>query len=163
MAAVIDNQIVGQLYQPLFRFALRLSGNSTDAEDFTQQTFYLAQQKGHQLRNPSKIKSWLFTTLYRLFLQKRRHENRFPKEELEQAGGRLPTVSSNHINQIDAKVVWDCMGELEMRYREPLLMFYLEDRSYKEIAETLAVPMGTVMSRLSRGKQLLREKLESLA
>ena len=155
-------QLAEQFYEPLFKFAMRLSGNTADAEDYTQQTFYLAQVKGHQVRDESKVKSWLFTTLYREFLKRRRHETRFPKSSFEETGATIPSLTVNHVNQLDAQSVVELLDDIHEKYREPLKMFYLEDKPYKVIAAELGLPMGTVMSRLSRGKQELRDRLERL-
>ena len=65
MASEIFNQLVDAHYTPLFRFALSLTRNSSDAGDLTQQTFFIWAKQGHALREASKAKSWLFTTLYR--------------------------------------------------------------------------------------------------
>ena len=62
---------------PLYRFALSLSRQESDAADLTQQTFLLWASKGHQLRDPSKVKTWLFTSLYREFLGRKRQQDRF--------------------------------------------------------------------------------------
>src|SRR5947208_11090356 len=61
--------IVGEYYEPLFRFAMSLTRVESDAQDLTQQTFYVWATKGHQLRDISKVKTWLFTTLHRAFLK----------------------------------------------------------------------------------------------
>lgn len=150
--------LVEQHYESLYRFALSLSSNPTDACDLTQQAFYVAQTKGHQLRDPSKVRNWLSTTLRRLFLQRRRHETRFPKLELDEA--ELPRVGADHITRLDSQAVLSALRSLEDHLRVPLVLFYMEDLSYKQIAAALDIPIGTVMSRLSRGKMLLRQRLE---
>src|SRR5688572_15564417 len=75
--------IVTEHYEPLYRFALSLTRAESDACDLTQQTFYVWATKGHQLRDRAKIKTWLFTTLYRSFLVSKRRQYRFPHCELE--------------------------------------------------------------------------------
>lgn len=153
--------LVEQHYESLCRFALSLSSNPTDACDLTQQAFYVAQTKVHQLRDPSKIRNWLSTTLRRLFLQRRRHETRFPKHELNEA--ELPRVSTDHVARLDSQAVLFALRSLEDHLRVPLVLFYMEELSYKQIAAALEIPIGTVMSRLSRGKHLLRQRLEGRA
>src|SRR4029079_8131817 len=76
-------QIVARHYEPLFKFALSLTRSEADAGDLTQQTFYVWATKGHQLRDGSKVKAWLFTTLHRAFLATRRTHTRFPHHALE--------------------------------------------------------------------------------
>ena len=85
MSGIDFQQLVDRQYAPLFRFGLTLAKSEAEAADLTQQTFFLWASKGHQLRDRTKAKSWLFTTLYREFLNKRRHEVRFPHVELDDA------------------------------------------------------------------------------
>lgn len=153
-------QLVGDYYQSLYRFALSLAGNTADACDLVQQTYYIIQTKGEGIKDPSKVKSWLFTTLRREFLQRRRHETAFPKCELDESTGELPSVSSDMVDKMDAALVWEALSRMEENFREPLTLFYLDDLSYREIAEILEIPVGTVMSRLSRAKLMLRQSLE---
>ncbi|HEY5991805.1 MAG TPA: RNA polymerase sigma factor [Candidatus Udaeobacter sp.] len=160
MSMIDFQQLVDRHYVPLFRFALSLSKSEADAADLTQQTFFLWATKGHQLRDGSKAKSWLFTTLYREFLNRRRHELRFPEIQLDDAGedemSILPDVSA-----FDGGSIMRALGALQEPFRAALTLFYLEQFSYKEIADILDVPIGTVMSRLSRGKAQLRQRLLS--
>lgn len=153
-------KLVDRQYVALYRFALSLAKSEADAADLTQQTFFLWASKGDQLRDRSKAKSWLFTTLYREFLGRRRHEVRFPKIELDDVREEEMSISAN-VNALDSATVLQALREVEEPFRAPLTLFYLEQFSYQEIAHILEVPMGTVMSRLSRGKTLLRQRLLS--
>ncbi len=156
---MIDFQrLVDRHYVPLYRFALSLSKSEADAADLTQQTFFLWASKGNQLRDRSKAKSWLFTTLYREFLSRRRHEVRFPKIELDDVREEEMSNSPS-VNAFDSATALQALREVEEPFRAPLTLFYLEQFSYQEIADMLEVPIGTVMSRLSRGKALLRHRL----
>ncbi len=152
--------LVDAHYAPLYRFALSLTRNSSDACDLTQQTFFIWARKGEQLRDAAKVKSWLFTTLYREFLRGRRRADHvtaledLPPGESDPAAPEVDLVAG-----MDAALVVEALGDVEETYRMPLTLFYLEDLSYREIAETLEVPIGTVMSRLSRGKAQLRVTL----
>jgi RNA polymerase sigma-70 factor (ECF subfamily) len=152
-------QVVNLHYATLYRFALSLTHNEVDASDLTQQTCYLWAMKGHQLRNNAKLKSWLLTTLHREFLGRRRHETRFQHVEVTAAGRELPSVPAEVVAQMDATALMQTLARVDEIYRVPLMLFYVEDMSYKEIAETLNVPVGTVMSRLARGKDQLRQFL----
>ena len=160
MSAIDFQELVDRQYAPLFRFALSLAKSEADAADLTQQTFFLWASKGNQLRDPSKAKSWLFTTMYREFLNRRRHEVRFPKVELDDVHEDEMAILPN-MNAFDSPTVLQALGEVEEPFRAPLTLFYLEQFSYHEIADMLEVPIGTVMSRLSRGKALLRQRLLS--
>jgi RNA polymerase sigma factor (sigma-70 family) len=153
------DRAVEQFYKSLYQFAFGLTGCETDAADLTQETYQVLLIKGGQIRDGQKLKSWLFTTLYRKFLSQRRHATRFPKVELELMEGELPVINAQQIAETDAGVVMDALQALEEKYRAPLALFYLEEMSYREIADALRVPPGTVMSRLSRGKELLRQQL----
>jgi RNA polymerase sigma-70 factor, ECF subfamily len=153
-------QLVDQQYAALYRFALSLARSEADAADLTQQTFFLWASKGEQLRDSSKAKSWLFTTLYREFLNRRRHEVRFPKVELHDAPEEAVSIMPN-VNAFDGVSIMKALNEVEEPFRAALTLFYLQQFSYQEIADILGVPIGTVMSRLSRGKAQLREQLLS--
>src|SRR5207248_11494377 len=141
--------LVADFYRPLYQFAYSLTQSESDACDLAQQTFYIWATKGHQLRDGSKVKTWLFTTLHREFLETRRHTTRFPHFELEQMTAELPTVSPARLNQLDSGQVLQALGRVEHVYQAPLSLFYLQDCSYKEIAEILGIPMGTVKSRIA--------------
>ncbi len=146
-------------YQPAYRFALSLSGNYNDACDLTQQAFLIARSKGHQLRDSTKAKQWLFTILHREFLGTRRRAIAHPQSSLEFVEDELPLISVDHAVSIDAKGALAVLQTLEINFKAPLALFYMEQLSYKEIAAVLEIPIGTVMSRLARGKQMLRARL----
>lgn len=154
-----SEQLVRDFYKPLYRFALSLSRKEADAGDLVQQTFYAWAAKGHQLRDANKAKSWLFTTLYRAFLTQRRHNNRFV-ETLDGADFiEPPHVAPSVVNALDAATLQEALYALEERYRAPLTLFYMQQHSYREIADILGIPVGTVMSRISRGKVELRKTM----
>jgi RNA polymerase sigma factor (sigma-70 family) len=153
------NELVDTHYRGLFQFALSLSRSEADAADLTQETFLRWAQKGSQLRDISKVKSWLYTTLYRQFLARQRHVTRFPHDEIGDAEHRLPVVEPEAVRAMEGSDVLAALAQIDEVFRAPLVLFYLEDHSYQEIAEILDVPPGTVMSRLWRGKEQLRAKL----
>lgn len=154
--------LVEQHYRSLFQFAFSLTQSESDACDLTQQTFYIWATKGHQLREAAKVKSWLFTTLHREFLESRRRSSRFPHYELSQVESDLPTVSPARVNQLDSAQVLHALAEVDQVFQGPVALFYLEDYSYKEIADILAVPIGTVKSRIARGLAQLQRRLADL-
>jgi RNA polymerase sigma-70 factor (ECF subfamily) len=155
-------QLVEVFYMPLYRFALSLSREPCDAADLTQQTFLLWASKGHQLRDRSKVKTWLFTTLYREFLRTERKRCRDLESGREIQLPDMETLPAA-ANHLDGDAVVRALLDLDEIYRAPLSLFYLQEHSYKEIAETLDLPVGTVMSRISRGKAQLREQLADSA
>ena len=151
--------IVCDHYEPLFRFAMSLTRVECDAWDLTQQTFFLWATKGHQLRDFSKVKTWLFTTLHRAFLKARRRQIRYPHQDLEQASAELPAAPAQFASQSDCSQVLSALGRVDEVYQAAVALFYLEDYSYKEIATILDVPVGTVKSRIARGIAQLRQFL----
>ena len=160
MAAKLDfDALVACYYRPLYQFAYSLTRTESDACDLTQQTFYVWATKGHQLRDDSKVKTWLFTTLHRQFLETRRRQSRFPHQELSEAEAELPTVSPQTFGQLDSAQVMRALSKVDEVYQAPVALFYLEDYAYKEIAEILEVPLGTVKSRLARGIAQLQKLL----
>jgi RNA polymerase sigma-70 factor, ECF subfamily len=166
MAEGVDfEDIVARHYAPLYQFALSLTRSEADACDLTQQTFCIWAAKGHQLRDASKVKTWLFTTLHREFLGSRRRQRRFPHVELDGAAAELPVVPPPTVNRLDTVQLLDTLAQLDEIYQAPVALFYLQECSYNEIAEILAIPLGTVKSRLTRGLarlyQLLSDKTKS--
>jgi RNA polymerase sigma factor (sigma-70 family) len=151
--------LVAHFYPPLYQFAFSLTRNEADACDLTQQTFAIWATKGHQLRDTSKVKTWLFTTLHREFLNSRRRQTRFPHLELDEAAEELPAVAPAAANQLDAAHVLDVLARVAEIYQAPVALFYLQDCSYNEMAEILDVPLGTVKSRLARGLGQLQQLL----
>ncbi len=152
--------LVDAYYAALYRFALSLAKREADACDLVQQTFYVWATKGHGLRDTGKVKSWLFTTLFREFLRGKRRGSRIVAlEDLPEVAAEMPALTPDAVTAMDAQMVMETLQEVDEVFRAPLTLFYLQDLSYLEIAEVLDVPLGTVMSRLSRGKTQLRAKL----
>jgi RNA polymerase sigma-70 factor (ECF subfamily) len=159
MEAEDFEEAVNLHYEPMYRFGLSLTRSEDDASELTQEAFYRYAEKGRSLRDKSKTKSWLFTTLYRVFLGWKRRESRLQHFEISSVEHELPTVAPAAVAEMDGKQVVEALGRLDERFRAPLALYYLENYSYREIADVLDVPTGTIMSRLSRGKAMLREML----
>jgi RNA polymerase sigma-70 factor (ECF subfamily) len=144
----------------LYRYAYRLCGCPTEAEDLTQQTFLIAQERLHQVRDTERTSGWLYTVLRSTFLKSVRRQRPLnaatANVELEEVAGIAPEV-----DEIDREALARAIGELPVEFRLVVLMYYFEDLSYQQIAEQLEIPAGTVMSRLSRAKQHLRKRLEA--
>jgi len=161
MATEEFEQLVDAHYQALYRFGMSLTRNPDRAADLVQQTFCKWAEKGRQLRDRSKAKGWLFTTLHRDFLSRLRRSSRFreeglDEEEMEQIADETVV---NADRQMDGRKALELLHALDETFRAPLALFYLQQHSYKEIAKILDVPIGTVMSRIARGKELLRRKM----
>lgn len=151
------DSLVARYYEPLYQFAFSLTRDEADACDLVQQSFCIWANKGHQLRDLTKVKTWLFTTLHREFLSACRKRTRFPHVELEHAADELPAVSPPNVDRLDSAQVLVVLAQLDEVYQAPVALFYLQDCSYNEIAAILEVPLGTVKSRLARGLERLHQ------
>lgn len=153
-------QLVDAHYQALYRFGLSLTRDADKAADLVQETFCIWAAKGDQLLDRSKAKTWLFTTLHREFLGQRRKQAKFSDEPVNESTAATETSPDDSADrQMDGQRALELLGSLDENFRTPLTLFYLQQHSYKEIAEIIDVPIGTVMSRLSRGKEILRKKM----
>lgn len=151
-------ELIDAHYEALYRYAYRLTGSSADAEDLTQEAFGKALSRLAQLREPDRAKGWLFRILRNLYLHKVRDEKRHRVVPLD-AVGDLPGRETEEPPEIDAARLQQALDELEEGFRTPLILFYFEEFSYRDIAEQMELPIGTVMSRLARAKAYLRAKL----
>lgn len=153
-------QIVDAHYQGLHRFALSMCRSEATAQDLVQNTFLQWARKGHTLRDASKVKTWLFTTIYREWLGMARKEKKHPEVEFEpDLHGSTQDEDGGENPRVDSATLQTALDQLDPNYRAPLVLFYLKELSYRDIAETLGIPIGTVMSRLSRAKDHLRSIL----
>ena len=156
------SQLVDQHYESVFRFAYRLSGTSHEAEDISQQAFLDAQRKLDTLRDPDKVRAWLFMivrNLYRRQIRDRVTHGEVALEVLVEPVDQKRGSDKQVEQSLDSESLQQVLNELPEEFRSVLLLFYFRELSYREIAEQLDVPIGTVMSRLSRGKKQLRERI----
>jgi len=155
-------QLVAEHYQSVYRYAFRLSGSATEAEDLTQQVYLIASRNLGKLRSVDSAKSWLFTILRNYFLRIRQNAQRIPTTHLPIDLDNLPQKSHADIPtvaEIEPEMLQQALNSLSDASRVILGMFYFEEFSYKEIAEQLDLPVGTIMSRLARAKVDLRSRL----
>lgn len=156
-AQIEISRLVEEHYEFLYRFAYRLSGSPQDAEDLTQQTFVAAQRNWGQLREGDKARAWLTAILRNLWRKSFRRPEAgavIPLEAVAEPADDFPADVPLTSEELQA-----ALNQLPEEYRAAVVLFYLEDQSYREIAEILEIPIGTVMSRLSRGKTALRRLL----
>src|SRR6266446_6853898 len=149
--------LVDEHYEALYRYAYRLSGRATDAEDLVQETYCKAQEKLNQLRDPGRAKAWLFSILRNGYLHRLRasqHPRVLSLDEV--ADFAEPT---ENLPEVEPQKLQQALNELPEVFRTPVIMFYFEEFSYRDIAEQMEVPLGTVMSRLARAKTYLRNRL----
>ena len=152
----------------LYNVAFKYVGNRYDAEDLVQETLYTAYHKFHQLRDSRKFKSWMFTILRNHFLKWQRKKVSVQADEFEDGIDYISQLESVSLRQdaasvyetkTDADTIQSILDKLPEKYKAVLILYYMEDSSYQEIAEMLGVPIGTVMSRLSRAKQMMKKVL----
>tara|TARA_B100000029_G_scaffold503168_1_gene579646 strand:- start:311 stop:805 length:495 start_codon:yes stop_codon:yes gene_type:complete len=153
--------LVEQHARLLFGIARRLSGCPADAEDLVQQTFLAAGEHADQLRDKSKVRPWLCTILRNEFLKLVRSRRRATTVSLDAVGE--PSPERSRPAHVDAEAIGLAIDALPEEFRVPIVLYYFEEMSYREIATSLELPIGTVMSRLSRGKSRLRKRLGDLA
>ena len=143
----------------VYNVALKYTGNVFDAQDIVQETYLMAFNKFHQLKEPSRCKPWLLRILRNNFLkncQKDKNQQRlsetdyieFLKNHMKQKGAEELLVDKSGINMLEAAI-----ANLPLRYREVLTLYYTDDMLYRDIADALDIPMGTVMSRLTRARE----------
>jgi len=149
----------------LYNVALKYTGNVFDAQDIVQETYLMAFNKFHQLKEHSRCKPWLLRILRNNFLkncQKNKNQQRlsetdyieFLKNHIKQKGAEEILVDKSDITMLETAI-----DKLPVKYREVLTLYYMDDMLYKEIAQTLDIPMGTVMSRLTRAREGLKKSL----
>lgn len=150
-------RLVDEYYVALFRYAYRLTGSSTDAEDLTQEAFCKAQQNFSQLRDASRAKPWLFRILRNAYLHRIRAERHHNCISLD--GIDVPDALPDPLPNIDPERLQKALNDLPEAFRTPIILYYFDDFGYRDIAEQMDLPIGTVMSRLARAKAHLRDRL----
>lgn len=151
-------RLVDDYYVSLFRYAFHLSGTRADAEDLTQEAFCQAQKCWQQLRDPKQARNWLFAILRNQYLRERRDAQSARHVGLSS----MPSVVAPIDVAPDAdevNLLHKALADLPETYRTPIILYYFDDFTYRDIADQMGVPIGTIMSRLARGKAFLRQRL----
>ena len=160
---------------PLYGAALRLTRNPADAEDLVQETYTKAFAAFHQFKQGTNLKAWLYRILTNTFINSYRKAQRQPSVagddiedwQLARAAEHLSTgLKSAEMSALEAmpdKAVADALDSLSPEFRAVVLLSDVEGFAYKEIADIMGTPIGTVMSRLNRARAALRVKLADYA
>jgi len=148
-------QLVDRHYEAVYRFAYRLTGNVQDAAELTQEAFCVAQERLRQLRDPSRARAWLYKIARNLYLQNQRRLQQIPMGDGDL---QLAAPPPQHISaeEVDEEQLQRALNQLPEEFRTPLVLYYFGEHSYREIADILGIPIGTVMSRIARAKEKLR-------
>lgn len=128
------------------------------AQDLVQETYKEAWSSFSTYRSGSNCKAWLFRIFFRVASRMHRQETERRQLDLEQAPSGLLSVSGPHRRFEDKEIILSILEALPERYRSILILADAEEMSYREISDLLGIPLGTVMSRLNRGRALFREK-----
>jgi RNA polymerase sigma-70 factor, ECF subfamily len=154
------------LFDQLYNFAHWLTGDRHDAEDLVQETYAKALKGFRSFDEGTNLRAWMYRILRNSFLTSRaglRAQSRssFDDEEIDISALAAHSVTPELLllQQEGKQTVLDALACLPVNFREVVLLCEMEEQPYKEIAQVLGVPIGTVMSRLSRGRKLLRELL----
>ena len=164
-------------YSPqLYSAALRMTRNPADAEDIVQETYLKAYRAYHTFEEGTNLKAWLYRILTNTYINKYRKQQRRPTEtelgelqdlylykRLGEASGATYSAEHEALDRFVDTDITEAIESLPENFRMPVILADVEGFSYKEIAEILDVPIGTVMSRLHRGRKALQRKLWNVA
>lgn len=146
----------------LFRTARRVIGNQTEAEDIVQETFLQAWKSFHRFESGTNCRAWLFKILFHVMSHHRRKLFRLPITDIcEENLAETSVYNPAPVEQVTDEEVLAAFEKVPPLYRSVVMLADVQEFSYKEIAATLNIPLGTVMSRLNRGRKILREALST--
>jgi RNA polymerase sigma-70 factor (ECF subfamily) len=153
------------VFDSLYNFARWMSRDSHDAEDLVQETYLKALRGFASFQTGTNFRAWMFRILKNTFLSSRSRLEHRMTVALESAGDERMAESDLPdrvlMKRLDSEFVQRALGQLPAHFREALLLCEVEDMTYVEIAEILSIPIGTVMSRLSRARKAVRKLLFS--
>jgi len=150
------------LLDPLYNFARWLCGDADEARDLVQETFAKALKGFASFRQRTNFRAWMFTILRNTFLTSRtglewRRTEQEDEENFEESAVTHDTPEIALIRRADTEMMRQAIATLPLAFREVLLLVDIEGMRYREVADVLRIPVGTVMSRLSRARKQLRE------
>ncbi|MFQ5555661.1 MAG: sigma-70 family RNA polymerase sigma factor, partial [Acidimicrobiia bacterium] len=164
------------LLDQLYGGALRMTRNPADAEDVVQETYLKAYRAYHTFQEGTNLKAWLYRILTNTYINRYRKKQRRPNEvelgelqdlylfkRLGEPSGASQSAEDSVLEQFVDTDIKQALESLPDHFRMPVLLADVDGFAYKEIAEILDIPIGTVMSRLHRGRKALQQKLWSLA
>lgn len=170
----MDSQFFEQMAMPLFdqlyNSAHWLTGNRSDAEDLVQETYVKALRGFSSFQEGTNLRAWMYRILRNTFLTSRSGLMARNTQSLEDEGAEderviadVVTPESILMRKENQETILSALANLPLPYREVILLCEIEEMSYREIAEVLSVPIGTVMSRISRARGLLTQAMRAEA
>jgi RNA polymerase sigma-70 factor (ECF subfamily) len=152
----MDYELIVPYIPNLRRYARALVGDRDGADDLVQDTLERAVRKFHLWR-PGDLRAWLFSIMHNVFVNQLKARKIAPSVEIdeEMIAAHMPTVTSTDVMDLDRALL-----RLAPEQREVVLLVALEDMTYADVSHALGIPIGTVMSRLSRGRERLRRVME---
>ncbi len=161
-------QLALPLFDSLYNFAHWLTQSREDAEDLVQETFAKALKGFSSFQQGTNFRAWMFRILRNTFLTSKTGlaatATKLPLNEEEDELALPPsarTPESLLLEKVQAESLQDAIAALPVAFREVLLLAEVEEMSYQEIADTIGIPIGTVMSRLSRARRMVRDRLQN--
>ena len=171
----VFEELVAKYQRQMYRVAYRLTGNHDDAQDLIQDALFEAFRNFHRFETGTRFDRWLYRIMTNRHIDRVRRSSRLPVLSLDQPAdpltGREPSWEvASEIGDPEQTLVEDvlderiqaALNELPEEYRQTVILADIEEMSYEEVARVLRCPVGTVRSRLHRGRHLLRERLGGL-
>lgn len=162
MSAATFEDLAVPLFDQLYNFARWLTRDASEAEDLVQETYAKALRGFSTFQAGTNFRAWIFRILRNSFLNSRTGLKTVvplgEDEDIELVSAD-PTPEGILLAKMDQRTVREALEDLPIHFREVLLLCEVEEMSYEEIAQTVGIPIGTVMSRLSRARKALRGKL----
>jgi len=161
LPAATFEELALPLFDQLYNFAHWLTQDATEAEDLVQETYTKALRGFSGFQIGTNFRAWMFRILRNTFLTSKTglKSAAFEDQEIEAVASTRPNPEAILIQQADREIVQQALTEVAVPFREILLLCEVEEMSYEEIAQVLAIPIGTVMSRLYRARKALRSLL----
>lgn len=156
------------LFDRLYNFAHWLTQDRVEAEDLVQETYAKALKGFGSFQQGTNFRAWIYQILRNTFLTSRTGLKAAKSVSLDEEAAPENLAVANDtpesilLQRSDQELVQDALGRIAVPYREVLLLCEFEEMSYQEISATLAIPIGTVMSRLSRARRALRDTVEEM-
>lgn len=152
------------LLPDIFRFAMWLTRNKQDAEDLVQETMFQAMRSFHRYEAGTNCRAWLMAVMHNMNLKRLRKMGRLKKEEsLDDEIADTIMLEPSVPDKLEDRQIIEALHNLPDTFKAVVILSDIEEFSYKEISQVLDIPIGTVMSRLNRGRKFLRQELAQVA